>query len=74
MQIIFIFFLSSFFPSYTNDKRLVLAYSNDLSEQVRSRVRLFADDTALYVSVTCQKQTHYKKTSVNWSYGKRPGT
>ena len=31
---------------------LFLAYINDLPEQVISRLRLFADDTALYLSVS----------------------
>ena len=37
---------------------LFLANNNDLPEQVRSRVRLLADDKlCIYVSATCQKQT-----------------
>ena len=31
---------------------LSLAYINDLPEQVKSRVRLFADDTAMYLAIS----------------------
>ena len=42
---------------------LFLAYINDLSEQVKSRVRLSADDTAMYLAlVQQQKARSYKPT------------
>ena len=31
---------------------LFLAYMNDLPDQVKSHVRLFADDTAMYLAIT----------------------
>ena len=31
---------------------LFLAYINDLPDQVNSRVRLFSDDTAMYLAIT----------------------
>ena len=34
------------------DPILFLAYINGLPEQVKSRVRLFADDTALYLAIS----------------------
>ena len=35
-------------------KRVFPAYINDLPDQVRSRVRLFADDTAMYLALDRQ--------------------
>ena len=40
-----------------------LAHINELPEQVKSRVRLFADDTALYLSISSTTESEvYKQT------------
>ena len=42
---------------------LFFAYINDLPEQVKSRVRLFADDIALYLSISSTTESEvYKQT------------
>ena len=42
---------------------LFLAYINDLPEQVKSRVRLFADDTVWYLSISSTTESKvYKQT------------
>ena len=53
---------------------LVLACINDLPEQVKSRVRLFADDTALYLAICSTTESHVLQADlVNSNSGKRCG-
>ena len=43
---------------------LFLAYINDLPEQVKSRIRLFADDTALYLAISSTTESEVLQTDL----------
>ena len=43
---------------------LFLAYINDLPEQVKSRVRLFANDTAMYLAISSTTEGHVIQTDL----------
>ena len=43
---------------------LVLAYTNDLPKQVKSRARLFADDTAMYLAISSTTEGQVLQTDL----------
>ena len=51
---------------------LFLFYINDMPENIKSTVRLFADDTIAYITVTTDENT-LQEDLTNWPSGKKNG-
>ena len=54
---------------------LILLYINDLPENIQSQVRLFADDTSVYLTVTNMQDSQALQSDLEslFSNGREPG-